>query len=359
LAKEGWKLVLRDFATGEPLGRWSFRHGIPAGALTGDGEIVVGSTLGDGRLFCSTVAEPDPWTWTPPAERRSHTSRYAYARKLVVMGDRNLVFSPGNDGRIHVWRLDTLAPAADLFTRNGHRDWIARTSTGAFAATEGARPQLAWDHGGRHWALARFEQWRDRPEVVSAVLNGKPAEPPDVPPEVLEQAETCHLAPRETRSPRAGAHAMRERAVERLKEAGAELRINRHDYVTFAHLERRAVDDELLQVLPWLQSIDRLYLAATGITDEQLRPVGLMGRVKRLSLWSNPITDDGLVELSAMWSLEVLDVHDTQVTAAGLRKLRLLPELRTLIVPEGIDAPSLAAEFARPALQIIPRAAEP
>jgi hypothetical protein len=60
-----------------------------------------------------------------------------------------------------------------------------------------------------------------------------------------------------------------------------------------------------------------------------------------------------------LWSLEVLDIHDTQVTAAGLRKLRLLPELRTLIVPEGIDAEALAAEFGRPGLQVIPRAGEP
>lgn len=364
LAKEGWELVLRDFITGEPIARWSFQHGIPTGALTGDGARLVGSTLGDGRLFRSTVAEPDQWTWTPPAEGPSHTSRY-YAHKLVVMGDRNLVFSPGNDGRIHVWNLDTLAPAADLFTRNEHRDWIVRTSDGAFAATEGARPQLAWEHGGRHWALGRFERWLHRPETVAAILSGEPAEPPDIPPEILEQDETFHDAHRETRSPdasipsHAAANAMRDRAVALLNEAGAELRINRHDHITFVHLERRPVGDELLQMLPWLQSIDRLYLAATGITDEQLRPVGLMGGVKRLSLWSNPITDAGLAELSAMWSLEVLDIHDTQVTVAGLRKLRLLPELRTLIISEGIDAEALAAEFGRPGLQVIPRARDP
>jgi WD40 repeat protein len=365
LAKEGSELVLRDFDTGEPIARWSFQHGIPTGALTGDGARLVGSTLGDGRLFRSTVAEPDQWTWTPPAEGRSHTSRY-YAHKLVVMGDRNLVFSPGNDGRIHVWNLDTLAPAADLFTRNEHRDWIVRTSAGAFAATEGARPQLAWEHGGRHWALERFERWLHRPETVAAILSGEPAEPPAIPPKVLEQAEAFHDAHRETRSPDAPSrshpedyYAMRDRAVAMLNEAGAELRINRHDHITFVHLERRPVGDALLRMLPWLQSIDRLYLAATGITDEQLCPVGLMGGVKRLSLWSNPITDAGLAELNAMWSLEVLDIHDTQVTAAGLRKLCLLPELRTLIVPEGIDAEALAAEFGRPGLQVVPRAGDP
>jgi WD40 repeat protein len=176
LAKEGWQLVLRDFDTGEPIARLSFRHGIPAGALTSDGETVVGSTLGDGRLFRSTVAEPEQWTWTPPAEGPAHTRRYAYARKLVVMEDRNLMFSPGNDGRIHVWQLDTLVPAADLFTRNEHRDWIVRTSAGAFAATEGARPQLAWEHGSRHWPPERFERWLHRPETVrpfSAAIRPK------------------------------------------------------------------------------------------------------------------------------------------------------------------------------------------
>jgi len=247
LAKEGSELVLRDFDTGEPIARWSFQHGIPTGALTGDGARLGGSTLGDGRLFRSTVAEPDQWTWTPPAEGRSHTSRYAYAYKLVVMGDRNLVFSPGNDGRIHVWHLDTLAPAGDLFTRNEHRDWIVRTSAGAFAATEGARPQLAWEHGGRHWPLDRFERWLHRPKTVAAILSGEPAEPPAIPPKVLEQAEAFHDAHRETRSPDAPSrshpedyYAMRDRAVALLNEAGAELRINRHDHITFIVVARGA-----------------------------------------------------------------------------------------------------------------------
>lgn len=359
LAKEGWELVVRDFPTGEMLGRWSFRHGIEAGALTGDGETIAGSTLGEGRLFRSTVAEPEQWTWTPPAEDRFPNSRYAYASELVVMEDRNLVFSPGNDGRIHIWSLDTLAPVADLFTRNGHRDWIARTSAGMFAATEGAQPQLAWEHGGRRWPLERFQQWLNRPDLVSAILGGEPAETPEVPPEVLEQTETFHIVPKETSSPHAELYAMRKRAAERLKEAGAQLRSNRDDYITVVHLERRPVDDEVLRMLPWLQSVDRLYLAATGIGDEQLRPVGLMRHVKRLSLWGNPITDAGLEELSAMWSLEVLDIHDTSVTVAGLRKLRLLPELRTLIVPADVDTKTLAHDFDRPDLQIIARAVEP
>lgn len=359
LVKEGWELVLRDFQTGELLARRSFRHGIPAGVLTGDGETIVGSTLGEGRLFRSTVAEPEQWTWTPPAEGRFPNSGYAYAYKLVVMEDRNLVFSPGNDGRIHIWSLDAFAPVADLFTRNGHRDWIARTSAGVFAATEGAQPQLAWEHGGRRWPPERFRQWLHRPDLVSATLNGEPAQTPEMPPEVFEQTETFHIVAKETSSPHAALYAMRKRAAERLKEAGAELRSNRDDYITFVHLERRPVDDEVLRMLPWLQSVDRLYLAATGITDEQLRPVGLMRHVKRLSLWGNPITDAGLAELSAMWSLEVLDIHDTLVTAAGPRKLRLLPELRTLIVPAGVDVKTLAHDFDRPDLQIIARAVEP
>jgi WD40 repeat protein len=156
LVKEGWELVVRDFQTGEVLARRSYRHGIPAGVLSGDGATIVGSTLGDGRLFRSTVAEPEQWTWTPPAEGRFPNRRYAYADKLLVMEDRNLVFSPGNDGRIHVWSLDSLRPVADLFTRNGHRDWIARTSSGVFTATEGTGPQLAWEYGGRRWPLKRL-----------------------------------------------------------------------------------------------------------------------------------------------------------------------------------------------------------
>jgi WD40 repeat protein len=355
LVKEGWELVVRDFQTGEVLARRSFRHGIPTGALSGDGATIVGSTLGDGRLFRSTVAEPECWTWTPPAEARFPNSRYAYAYKLLVMKDRNLVFSPGNDGQIHVWSLDSLRPVADLFTRNGHRDWIARTSTGVFSATEGARPQLAWEYGGRRWPLERFERWLDHPETVAAILSGQPVEPPQVPAEALQQTETFHIVDKEARSPHAAAGAMRRRAAERLKQAGAELRTNRDDWVTFVHLERRPVDDELLQMLPWLSGVERLYLAATGITDDQLRPVGLMRHVQRLSLWGNPITDAGLAELSAMWSLEVLDVHGTSVTAAGLRQLRLLPALKTLIVPAAVDTSTLADDFDRPGLEIIER----
>jgi len=355
LVKEGWELVLRDFPTGEVLARWSFRDGIPAGVLSGDGDTVVGSTLGDGRLFRSTVAEPEQWTWTPPAASRFPNSRYAYAHKLLVLADRNLMFSPGNDGRIHIWNLASLRPLADLFTRNGHRDWIARTSAGVFAATDGARPQLAWEYAERRWPLERFERWLDRPETVAALLSGQRVEPSEVPAEVLKQTEGFQIVVKETSSPHAAASAMRQRAAERLKQAGAELRINRHNDVTFVHLERRPVDDDLLQLLPWLSGVDRLYLAATGITNDQLRPVGLMRNVKRLSLWDNPITDAGLAELSAMWSLEVLDVHGTSVTATGLRQLRLLPGLKTLIVPADVDAELLASDFNQPGLKIIAR----
>lgn len=356
LVKEGSNLVLRDFPTGEVLARWAFRDGIITGALCDDGAAIVASTLGDGRLFRSSVAAPEQWTWTPPVEGRSPHNRYAYAHKLLVREDRNLVFSPGNDGRIHAWRLDSLLPVADLFSRNGHRDWIARTSTGAFAVSEGAKPQLAWESGGRRWPLERFERWLNHPDTVGALLSGQPIEPPQVPAEVLAQTETYRVVEHEVRSPHAAASAMRRRAAERMKQAGAELRINRHDWVTFVHLERRPVDDELLQLLPWLSGVERLYLAATGITDDQLRPVGLMSRVKRLSLWGNPISDAGLAELSALWSLEVLDIHSTAVTAAGLRQLRWLPQLKTLIVPADVDADQLAETLDQPGLQIIPRA---
>jgi hypothetical protein len=222
LAKEGWELVLRDFHTGEPIARWSFRHGIPAGALTGDGARLVGSTLGDGRLFRSTVAEPDQWTWTPPAEGRSHTSRYAYAYKLVVMGDRNLVFSPGNDGRIHVWHLDTLAPAADLFTRNGHRDWIAGRRPARSPPPRA--PGRSWP-GSMAAATGRWSaRWLHRPETVAAILSGEPAEPPRSRPRSLSK-ETFHVVGKPARRTLLR-HA--RRAVT-LKEAGAELRINRDD----------------------------------------------------------------------------------------------------------------------------------
>lgn len=358
LAREGWELVVRDFQTGEPLARWSHQHGIPAGVLSRDGESIVGSTLGEGRLFRSTVANPERRTWTPAVGGRFPRSRYAYAYKLLAMDDRNLLFSPDNDGCIRVWSMECLRPVADLYTRNGHRDFIARAAGGVFTASEGARPQLSWELGGRRRPLKKFQRWLERPDLVAEILAGEEVELPEWPAEASSETETFQFVVKETSSPWPALAAMRQKAGDLLKQAGAELRIDRDDAVTFVQLERRPISDELLQMLPWLSRVDRLYLAATGITDDQLGPVGLMRHVKRLSLWGNPITDAGLAELSAMWSLEVLDVHNTSVTAEGLRQLRLLPALTMLIIPTEVDAELLARDLGRPGLVIVPRAGE-
>lgn len=75
-----------------------------------------------------------------------------------------------------------------------------------------------------------------------------------------------------------------------------------------------------------------------------------------MSLWGNPITDAGLSELTAMWSLEVLDIHDTRITAAGLNQLRMLPGLKTLIIPASINVDELAPlRNQRPDLELLLR----
>ncbi|MDZ7617100.1 MAG: WD40 repeat domain-containing protein [Patescibacteria group bacterium] len=359
LAREGLCLVVRNLQTGELLARHSSQDKLlNAGVLAGDGKSIVGSTFGN-DLFRLTVADMLPQMPTPSENDSTPQKHYAHANKLIVMEDRNLVFTPGRDGRIHVWSVDALQSVADLITRNGHRDWITRTSVGAFTATEGARAGLAWKLRDRHWALERFEQWLRQPELVSDILAGDSMAPPRVPAEVLSLVETYVI--RESQGIGRNIQQMfADRATaQRLKQAGVNVRIDRNNAVTFVHLERQPLDGDVLKMLSQLPSTERLYLAATGMTDDQLRTVGIMQDVKRLSLWSNPITDAGIMELSAMWSLEVLDVHDTAVTAAGLRTLRLLPKLETLIVPDGIDAQSLADDFDRPGLQIIPRGANP
>ncbi len=350
LLGEGWAVAVRSFPDGKLLARLRHEDGTIAGALTPDGKTMLAATLGDGALLKASVARPEERTFSPSLT----PGRYHYARDLWIGGSGRLVFSPSRDGRVSVFRLSDMQPVAQLATRGAHQ-WLVTTAAGYYACSDAARPYLTWGYAGRPYPLERFAAWGKRPERVAEVLAGEDAVPLEIPAEAIPP--TAASLPPEPAAPDPWAeerHA-EQRAIDVMREAGAELEFDRVKALTMVKLEERDVGEDVFAALPALQDVDRLYLADTGMTDRWLRELGLMRRIKRLSLWGNPITDRGLAELCGLWRLEVLDVHDTAVTEQSLRTLRHIDTLKTLIVPKHVDAEKLKADMGRVDLNVIPR----
>jgi len=354
LLGEGWAVTVRGFPDGKLLARVRPEHGTVAGAFTAGGKTLVAATLGSGALIRADVAEPEKRIRSPGLT----PGHYEYPRDLWIGGSQKLVFSPWDDGRISVYRVLDMQKVAELATR-GQEDWLAWTAGGYFACSEGARPYLTWQYAGRPYALERFARWTDLPDRVAKILAGERVPPAEIPADVLPAIAPPAQQRPSTPSPWSQDRAAEAGAIELVREAGAELRFDDVRRLTFVKLEERPVADRVLRAIPALRSVDRLYLADTGIRDEHLRGLGLMTQLKRLSLWGNPITDRGLAELACMWRLEALDVHDTAVTEASLRHFRHIETLRTLIVPEDVDAEKLRAAMGRPDLEIIPQVRPP
>ena len=351
LLGEGWGVTVRSFPDGKLLARVRPEDGTVAGALTADGKTLVAATLGSGALVRSDVSEPEKPIRSPGLE----VGHCEYPRDLWIGGSQKLVFSPWDDGRVSVYRLGDMRKVAALVTR-GQGEWLVWTDAGYYACSDGARPYLAWNYAGRPCALDRFARWTELPDRVAETLSGEDVPPADIPDDVIPAIAPPGSQRPPTPDPWSQDRAAEAGAIELARKAGAELRFDDVRRLTFVKIEERPVADRVLRSIPALRRVDRLYLADTGIRDDHLRGLGLMTQVKRLSLWGNPITDRGLAELACLWRLEALDVHDTDVTEASLQSLRHIETLRTLIVPEDVDAEKLGTAMNRPDLEIIRRA---
>jgi Leucine-rich repeat (LRR) protein len=98
----------------------------------------------------------------------------------------------------------------------------------------------------------------------------------------------------------------------------------------------RPLDDELVEVVAGLTSLETLELGRLGVTAESLRTLGQLDSVEKLGLAGCELVDDAAIPILTGWqSLKRLDLQDTSVTAAGVAKLRDgRPDLRILANPE-------------------------
>lgn len=349
-----YRLDLRDFS-GERLAA-----GQPA-AFTPDGQVLALFeqdrlltywNVADGRLLhgqSTPLKSSRPVLFHPGQRLIAGVTRDASNSKVPAGGSAGLQL------------LATGELEAELF-RWAPDDWLIATGDGHLSGSEGGLARVTWREPGSTRVYRESERTAARQNkagVSTSLMASLPAERTLT--EVLEELpEPAVEAPavncRGGRPWFQDTSPLRRRAIERLRQAGAGLRIDKFRGATFVHLENRAITAELLAQLRFAGAVDRLYLAATGITDEQLDTVGLQRAVKRLSLWHNPITDRGLLELTGLWNLEVLDVHGTHVTAAGVNALQVLPKLQALIIPGQIDLDDLAPLKERhPELEIIRR----
>lgn len=252
---------------------------------------------------------------------------------------------------------------AELFLLKEPNQWIIKTKGGAINGSEKGLARVTWRVPGTLQVERNTELTKAAVDPVTVGKTLTQSLPEDVSlRDELKNLPTVEIPdpPPKPKIPEQWPNYSEERRLkiaEKLRTAGATLRIVQFNHITVVHLEKQKVTDELLSDLRWLSGVGRLYLADTGITDEQLDMVGILRNVTRMSLWGNPITDRGLKELTSMWKLEVLDIHGTNITAEGLNALQSLPNLKTLIIPDRIDPANLAPLTKKhPELEIILRA---
>jgi hypothetical protein len=137
---------------------------------------MVASTVGQGRLFRSSLNDAQSRIETPAPSRGSH---YHYTQSLAIGGNEQFVFAPDRDGQIVAYDLETMQPAARLVSRRDHAEWIAHTTSGYFTCSDDARASLYWQHGDRRYPLDKYAANTDDAASVAFVLTGERVPHPD------------------------------------------------------------------------------------------------------------------------------------------------------------------------------------
>ncbi len=102
------------------------------------------------------------------------------------------------------------------------------------------------------------------------------------------------------------------------------------------------IDDDDLQYLRGLHSLEKLEISFTQVTDRGLHHLSEIRSLRILGLNENAITDAGVKELETHKDLEQLDLGRTQVTdgcvpsLSTLKSMKDLSLLQTDVTPEGI-----------------------
>jgi Leucine-rich repeat (LRR) protein len=93
--------------------------------------------------------------------------------------------------------------------------------------------------------------------------------------------------------------------------------------LTKLHLSGSQVDDDGMQSVAGIASLETLDIGDTRISDKGVEKVRGLKNLKKLDLQLNRITDKSIPALESLIQLEELNIEFTDLSAAGYEKLRL------------------------------------
>lgn len=191
-------------------------------------------------------------------------------------------------------------------------------------------------------ALGRFVEVQQRARLVV------PASPDQ------ERTRHEHLRFSRFENLRAPTPALRQ-AVQALREAGAELRMNETGEVLGVTFPFGEATDAALVHVGQLQQLQHLSIGGQNVTDAGIAHLGGLTSLTFVVLNSARLTDAGLAMLARNPRLEFLDLTATPITDAGLRHLHGLRNLRSVAVNgTGVTGRAVAAlRQARPGMAVV------
>ncbi|MCC7086432.1 MAG: hypothetical protein IT427_15640 [Pirellulales bacterium] len=170
--------------------------------------------------------------------------------------------------------------------------------------------------------IALIETWIKQGAPLSAsAVDTSPEKPVAAPHET------------ETKAPAEVAAAPKQ-AIDQLTSAGAQVMPmfagSNLLWVSFAHRDKPAGDEDLALLEGVADQVDSLNLAGSKPTAAGLAPLAKLKNMSKLHLENSTATDEGLAHLSALANLEYLNLYGTEVGDVGLKHLANLKQLKNL-----------------------------
>lgn len=101
-----------------------------------------------------------------------------------------------------------------------------------------------------------------------------------------------------------------------------------------ATLERHAISQQGLELLPQLTHLTTLEMAATNLGDARLQSLRLLTKLEKLDVSYTNVSDDSLPDIGELKSLRILKLEGLTITDLGLRHLTELHCVESLSLSE-------------------------
>jgi Leucine-rich repeat (LRR) protein len=97
------------------------------------------------------------------------------------------------------------------------------------------------------------------------------------------------------------------------------------------------VDDEALEGIANLETLETLDISTSRITDQGLQHVAKLPALTRLEITRSEITDAGFIAFRSLKNLEYLKIFGGEINGEGLVHLENLDQLKELVLPGTVD----------------------